>query len=44
MPIIFIRDQPIFSSERMLHVEYDHKDATENVLIVRLKGLDFKTN
>jgi hypothetical protein len=29
MPSIFIRDKPIFSSERMLHKEYYRKDSVE---------------
>jgi hypothetical protein len=45
-PSIFIRDKPIFSSERMLHKDYYRKCsvAGENNLIVGLKGLDAKTN
>jgi hypothetical protein len=27
MPNIFISDKPIFSSERKLHKEYDHKGS-----------------
>jgi hypothetical protein len=29
-PSIFIRDKPIFSSERMLHKDYDRKGSVEN--------------
>jgi hypothetical protein len=29
MASIFIRDKPIFSSERMLHKDYDHKGPVE---------------
>jgi hypothetical protein len=45
-PGIFIRDKPIFSSERMLHKDYDRKDSAEKKkksLVMRLKGLDAKT-
>jgi hypothetical protein len=28
-PSIFITDKPIFSSQRMLHMEYDHKASVE---------------
>jgi hypothetical protein len=43
---IFIRDNLIFSSERMLHTDYGSKDpdAKQKSLIVILEGLDAKTN
>jgi hypothetical protein len=44
---MFIRDKPIFSSERMLHKEYYCKGSVEEKkysLIVSLKGLDAKAN
>jgi hypothetical protein len=45
-PNIFITDQPIFLSERMLHKDYYRKDSVgkKRSLVVRLKGLDAKTN
>jgi hypothetical protein len=44
-PSIFIRDKPIFSSERMLHKDYYRRSSAEKrSLIVGLKGLDTKTN
>jgi hypothetical protein len=30
-PSIFIRDKPIFSSERMLHKDYYHKGSVEEI-------------
>jgi hypothetical protein len=39
--------QPIFSSGRMLHKDYDHKGSVEkkeNSLVVTLSGLDAKTD
>jgi hypothetical protein len=43
-PSIFIRDKPIFSSERMLHKDYYRKSSVEKkTLIVDLKGLYAKT-
>jgi hypothetical protein len=42
-PSIFIRDKPIFSSEKMLHKDYYRKSSVEKkTLIVGLKGLDAK--
>jgi hypothetical protein len=42
---IFIRDKPIFLSERMLHKNYYCKSSVEKeILVVDLKGLDAKTN
>jgi hypothetical protein len=39
-PSIFIRDKPIFSSERILHKEYDRKGSVEKIsVVVSLKGL-----
>jgi hypothetical protein len=46
-PSIFIRDKPIFSSERMVHKDYGRKGSVgrgEKVVVVRLKGLGAKTN
>jgi hypothetical protein len=40
-PSIFIRDKPIFSSERVLHKDYHLKKKSQ---VVSLKGLDAKTN
>jgi hypothetical protein len=39
-------DKPIFSSERMLHKDYDHEGSVEEIksLVVNLKGLGAKTN
>jgi hypothetical protein len=44
-PSIFIREKPIFSSERILLRTY-HKALFEKKksLVVGLKGLDIKTN
>jgi hypothetical protein len=39
---MYMRDKPIFSSDRMLLKEYDHKGL--KTLVVSLKGLDAKTN
>jgi hypothetical protein len=39
-PSIFIRDKPIFSSERMLHKDYYHKGSVEKVIGV--PGLTLK--
>jgi hypothetical protein len=46
MPSIFIRDNPIFSSERKLYEDYDHKGSVEKKisLVISLKGLGAKTN
>jgi hypothetical protein len=30
-PSIFVRDKPIFSSERMLRKDYDRKDSVEKI-------------
>jgi hypothetical protein len=45
-PSIFIRDNLIFSSERMLHKDYYRKCSVEEKtsLVVSLKGLGAKTN
>jgi hypothetical protein len=43
-PSIFIRSKPIFSSERMLHKDYDRKCAVDKIFLLGLKGLDTKTN
>jgi hypothetical protein len=41
-PSIFIRDKPIFSSERVLRKHYDRKGSVKKKksLVVSLKGLD----
>jgi hypothetical protein len=40
-PGIFIRDKPIFSSEKMLHKDYYPRSSVEKKsLVVGLKGLD----
>jgi hypothetical protein len=47
IPSIFVRDKPIFSSERMLHKDYYRRSSDEKKkenLVVGLKGLDAKTN
>jgi hypothetical protein len=46
IPSIFVRDKPIFSSERMLHKDYYLRSSAEKKknLVVGLKGLDAKTN
>jgi hypothetical protein len=45
MPSIFIRDKPIFSSERILPKDYDRMGSVEKIpLKVVLKGLGAKTN
>jgi hypothetical protein len=39
-PSIFIKDGPIFSSERVLHKHYDRKDSvTKKTLVVSLEVL-----
>jgi hypothetical protein len=47
-PSIFIRPKPIFSSERMLHKDYDRKGSVEKrkrkSMVVILKGLGAKMN
>jgi hypothetical protein len=45
IPSIFIRDKPIFSSERVLHKDYYRKSSVEKkCLVVGLRGLDAKMN
>jgi hypothetical protein len=45
IPSIFVRDKPIFSSERMLHKDYYRRSSVEKKnLVVGLEGLDAKTN
>jgi hypothetical protein len=46
MSSIFIRDKPIFSSERMLRKDYYRKGsvAKKQSLVVSHKGLDAKMN
>jgi hypothetical protein len=45
MPSIFMKDKPIFSSERMVHKDYYRRSSAEKKnLVVGLKGLDAKTN
>jgi hypothetical protein len=41
---MLLRDNPIFSSEMMLHKDYYRKGSVKNTLIVGLKGLDAKMN
>jgi hypothetical protein len=42
---IFVRDKPIFTSERMLHKDYYQKGSVEKkTLVLSLKGLSTKTN
>jgi hypothetical protein len=45
-PGIFIRDKPIFSTERMLHKDYYRRSSVEKKksLVVGLKGPVAKTN
>jgi hypothetical protein len=44
-PSIFIRDKPIFSSERVLNNDYHRRSlVAKKSLVVGLKGLDAKTN
>jgi hypothetical protein len=43
-PSIFIRDNPIFSSERIFHKDYDCKGLDKKILFVILKGIGAKTN
>jgi hypothetical protein len=44
-PSVFIRNNPIFSSERMLHKDYYRRSSFEKKsLVVGLKGLEAKTN
>jgi hypothetical protein len=44
-PNIFIRNNPFFSSERMLHKDYDPKGTVgKKSLVVSLKGLGAKRN
>jgi hypothetical protein len=43
-PSIFIKDEPILSSERMLHKDFDRKCSVgKKTLVVILKGLGSKT-
>jgi hypothetical protein len=43
--IVFIRDRPIFSSERMLHMDYYRKSSVEKkIRVVGLKGPDATMN
>jgi hypothetical protein len=47
MPSIFIRDEPILWSERMLHKDNDHKCSVAKkykTLVMSLKRLGAKTN
>jgi hypothetical protein len=47
-PSIFIRDKPIFSSQRLLHKDYYRngsvKKKKRESLVVGLTGLEAKTN
>jgi hypothetical protein len=45
MQSVFIRENPIISSERMLHKDYDFKDSVEKkIVVLSLKGLGAKMN
>jgi hypothetical protein len=46
IPNIFVREEPIFSSERMLHKDYYRRSSAKKKkkLVVGLKGLDAKMN
>jgi hypothetical protein len=37
-PNIIISSKPVFSSEKMLHKNYDHKGSLKKYLVVNLKG------
>jgi hypothetical protein len=41
---IFMRDKPIFFSERMLCKDYDHKGSVEKEIVVSLMGFGAKRN
>jgi hypothetical protein len=41
---VFVRDKPIFSSERMLHKDYYRKSSVEKSMVVDLKRPDTKMN
>jgi hypothetical protein len=41
-PGIFIRDKPIFSSERMLHKVYYRRSSVKKSLVVGFKELETK--
>jgi hypothetical protein len=42
---MFIRDKPIFSSERMSHKDCNRNGSVgKKILVVILKGLEAKTN
>jgi hypothetical protein len=41
---MFIRDEPIFSSKKMLHKDYYRKGSVEKTLVVSLNGLEAKAN
>jgi hypothetical protein len=45
-PSAFIKDKPIFSSDRMLHKDHYRKGAVgeKKFLVVGFKGLNAKTN
>jgi hypothetical protein len=38
MPSIFIRDKPVFSSDKMLHKDYDRKGSVEKISGLELQG------
>jgi hypothetical protein len=44
MPSIFIRDKPIFASERMLHKDYYRKGSVKKIYGRESQGVDAKTN
>jgi hypothetical protein len=43
-PSIFRKDKPIFSSDRMLHKDYDRKGSVKKTLVMSLMGLGANTN
>jgi hypothetical protein len=45
-PSMFIRDKPVFLSERVLHKDYDHKDSArgKKFVVVSLEGLGTRTH
>jgi hypothetical protein len=43
-PSIYVRDNPIFSSERMLRKDYGRRGSVEKTLVMVFKGLGAKMN
>jgi hypothetical protein len=44
-PSIFIRDKPIFSSERVLYKDFERNGSVEDIsLVLSVKGLDARAN